>query len=236
MSRIFLTGDTHSDFNRFSADKFPEGKNLTKDDIVIILGDYGGVWYSETSQNFKGQERNNKWLNEKPWTTAFIDGNHENFDRLNALPVVDFYGGKAHQVDSSIFHLMRGEVFIFNGKKYLAIGGANSIDKEGRTIGKSWWPEELHSRTEEEHVLDAIKQHNNYFDYILTHTCPDDLKELMRPELMKLIGLEIDPTEKFLEHVLSQLNFKHHYFGHFHMNKKLDMLHTVLYRNIVEIL
>ena len=41
---IYVTGDTHSRFGRFNTDNFPEQKKLTKDDVVIICGDFGGVW------------------------------------------------------------------------------------------------------------------------------------------------------------------------------------------------
>lgn len=37
---IFMTGDTHGDFSRFSARAFPEQKDLSKADYVIICGDY----------------------------------------------------------------------------------------------------------------------------------------------------------------------------------------------------
>ena len=38
---IYVTGDTHADFRRFSTREFPEQKELTKDDFVIICGDFG---------------------------------------------------------------------------------------------------------------------------------------------------------------------------------------------------
>lgn len=73
MSKIFVTGDTHGDFTRFSSNNFPQGKNLTKEDYIIICGDWGGIW------NYKGESKNEKywldWLNAKPWTTLFVDGN-----------------------------------------------------------------------------------------------------------------------------------------------------------------
>lgn len=37
----FVTGDTHGDFTRFSADSFPEQKGMTKDDYVVVRGDFG---------------------------------------------------------------------------------------------------------------------------------------------------------------------------------------------------
>ena len=75
---IFLTGDTHGRFERFSAEAFPLGKELTKEDYVIILGDFGGIW--EQSESNKNENHWLTWLDEKPWTTLFIDGNPENYD------------------------------------------------------------------------------------------------------------------------------------------------------------
>lgn len=34
---IYFTGDTHSDFTRFSTDRFPEQKNMSKNDYVDSL-------------------------------------------------------------------------------------------------------------------------------------------------------------------------------------------------------
>ena len=80
-----VEGDTHGRFERFSAETFPLGKELTKEDYVIILGDWGGIW--EQSEKNKNENYWLKWLNEKPWTTLFIDGNHENYDRLNTYEI-----------------------------------------------------------------------------------------------------------------------------------------------------
>lgn len=81
MGRVYITGDCHADFRRFSIKNFPEQAELTRDDYVIILGDFGGVW------NYQGADGNENWwldwLEDKPFTTLFVDGNHENFARLN---------------------------------------------------------------------------------------------------------------------------------------------------------
>lgn len=37
---VFATGDTHGNFLRFRPENFPEQKNMTKSDYVIICGDY----------------------------------------------------------------------------------------------------------------------------------------------------------------------------------------------------
>ena len=41
---IYITGDCHQDFERFITSNFPEQKEMTKEDYVIICGDFGGVW------------------------------------------------------------------------------------------------------------------------------------------------------------------------------------------------
>ena len=40
---IYITGDTHSDFTRFAEEKFPIQTEMTKDDCIIICGDFGEV-------------------------------------------------------------------------------------------------------------------------------------------------------------------------------------------------
>ena len=80
---IFITGDTHGDLRRFSTDAFYEQREMTKDDYAIILGDFGMVW------DYKGESKYEKnwldWLESKSFTTLFIDGNHENHDRLDVM-------------------------------------------------------------------------------------------------------------------------------------------------------
>ena len=43
---IYITGDTHIpiDIAKLNEYNFPMQKNLTKNDYVIICGDFGGVW------------------------------------------------------------------------------------------------------------------------------------------------------------------------------------------------
>jgi hypothetical protein len=62
---IWITGDTHGDFRRFATGSFPQQKRMSRDDYVIITGDYGGIW--------DGSPRETYWLNwleEKPFTSS----------------------------------------------------------------------------------------------------------------------------------------------------------------------
>ena len=156
---IFITGDTHGPTpfglhsvdgfgKRLNKENFLEQKEMTRDDFVIICGDFGGVWnydsrYDSTGSAFKdkicldhGESKEEKywldWLSKKNFTLLFCDGNHENFDRLyHAYPEVDFHDGKAHQLRENVYHLMRGNVFNLCGLSFFVFGGARSHDISG---------------------------------------------------------------------------------------------------------
>lgn len=122
---IFATGDCHGDYHRFNIKNFPEQKEMTKEDFVIICGDFG-YWLPS-----KEREHNLNELENRPFTTLFVDGNHEDYDSLNALPVEEWHGGKVHKLRDSVIHLMRGQVFDIGGRAIFAFGGAASHDVQG---------------------------------------------------------------------------------------------------------
>lgn len=125
---IYITGDTHSDFSRFTEENFPIQSEMTKDDYVIICGDFGGVWTSEEESSREKDALD--WLDNKSFTTLFVDGNHENYTRLYNYPIEEWKGGKVHKIRDSVLHLMRGEIFDIDNKKIFAFGGARSHDIE----------------------------------------------------------------------------------------------------------
>ena len=77
--------------------------------------DTGGIW--EKDRESSREKWWLDWLEAKSYTTLFVDGNHENFDRLYDYPVEEWHGGKVHKIRSSVIHLMRGQVFEIDGKK-----------------------------------------------------------------------------------------------------------------------
>ena len=116
---IYITGDCHRNFERFDIDIFPEQKEMTKEDYVIICGDFGGIWDKDASGELETRLLDE--LEGKTFTTLFVDGNHENFDRLYSYPVEEWNGGKVHKIRPSVIHLMRGQVFTIAGKKILLL-------------------------------------------------------------------------------------------------------------------
>ena len=47
MSKNFVCGDIHVpwDIKKLNTKMWPDGKDLTKEDILFQLGDFGGLWY-----------------------------------------------------------------------------------------------------------------------------------------------------------------------------------------------
>ncbi|MBQ8572088.1 MAG: metallophosphoesterase, partial [Ruminococcus sp.] len=100
---IYITGDTHGDIKRL---KTRAAKKLSKDDTLIICGDFGFLWDESDDENKKLE-----FLNSQKYQILFVDGTHENFKRIESHPVVDLYSGKAHKISRNIYHLMRGEIY-----------------------------------------------------------------------------------------------------------------------------
>lgn len=214
---VFITGDTHGrmDIDKLCAMNF-DARGLTKNDYVIVVGDLGLVWDSapDASSHARRNEDALDWLDEKPWTTLFVDGNHENHDRLASYPVSEWHGGLVHFIRGSVIHLMRGEMFNIDGALYFAMGGAASIDRDCRVAGVSWWASEMPSDEEKQHALDTLDAYGWTCDYVLTHDCPADVKY----ELGCRTGRSYQPDgwSQWLQYVADNLTFSQWFFGHYH--------------------
>lgn len=254
---LFSTGDLHGLFSRFSSKKgfFPEQTMLSKEDCVIIPGDFGGVWNPEGESDFEKQ--NLDFLENRPFTTIFCDGNHENHSRLNNYPVKTWNNGIVHEIRPSILHLIRGEVYTLNdGYKVFSFGGARSHDISGGVLHKDdpdyykqlanakrsgkpyriegfdiWYDKELPSIEEMEHGLQNLEKHNNKVDLIVSHDCPSSVLNNLyandRPTTTTL--------NDYLEVLRINVRYKLWIFGHHHIDKKIDDRMYCLYNQIVRI-
>lgn len=226
---IFVTGDTHglNDFNKLHLFA-GEHTELTRDDYVIIAGDFGGVWSSSTLV------QDLRYYADLPFTVLFVDGNHENFDLLETFPVQSWRGGKAQIIRPNVIHLMRGQVYEIEGKTVFTFGGATSIDKYMRLEGVSWWPQENPTFDELDEGIANLKRYGNKVDYIITHACGQ--RALMYPRLRFTAGEKaLCPEVGLLSNFEDVVTFKHWYFGHFHIDAELSDKYTAIYNNIVRI-
>ena len=224
---IFVTGDTHCpiDIHKLNKNNFDDSQ-LTKDDYMIICGDAGFVWYGRDKEDLWWQ----KWIAQKKFTTLFVDGNHENHDKLDSMPVEMWNGGKIHKLNYSLIHLMRGQVYTINGLKFFTMGGAESHDKEYRKENISWWSREMPSDEEYEEALSNLDNNNWDVDYVITHTAPDNIQYRL------CHWYSHNKLSNFLFTIDKDLKFTQWYFGHYHDNRKIDDLHTLIYSDVTRIL
>jgi len=223
---IYVTGDTHIpiDIHKLAAKRFPAQKELTKDDFLIICGDFGGVW-----SNSKEEMYWRKWFDQKSFTTLFIDGNHENFDLLHEFPIVDFYGAGAHKISNSIFHLMRGEIYEIEGKRFFTFGGASSHDREHRKEGESWWKEELPSAAEYETAICNLDRIGWVVDYVLTHCGASSVQQMIDGPY------EENELTDFFERLKNTLSYEQWFFGHYHVDRRMDERHVAVFDRIIQL-
>ena len=249
---IYITGDCHGEFRRFNTRIFPEQNGMTKDDYVIICGDFGGVWNKD--EESKMETHNLDWLEGKPFTTLFVSGNHENFDRLNKYPVEKWHGGKIQRIRPSVIHLMRGQIFELEGKKIFSFGGASSLDIDGgilelddpnfkrkkKNLDKgwrpyrinhlSWWKEELPSEEEMEEGRRNLMNNNHKVDFIVTHCAASSTAALLGQGLYKP-----DLLTDYLEEIRQTVKFKKWFFGHYHDNRNVNAEEILLWEQMIRI-
>ena len=242
---IYATGDIHGSdtIRKLNKNNWPIGCELTKNDYVIITGDFGLVWSNKPS---KEEEYWIKWLSDKNWTTLFIEGNHDNHNLLSKLETVEKFGSIVGKVTDSIYHLKRGYVYIIDNKKIFTFGGAESTDKESKILngnkfkiikrieGKDWWAGEVPNKENKDRAIESLRKVDNKVDIILAHTLPEHAIGLYEGILGVSTGRIKDPTAVFLEEVCNKVEFSKYYCGHFHDDIEIDR-YRVLFDNIVKI-
>lgn len=230
---IYITGDLHGAAehgrNRLSFHSWPLGRELTRDDVVIVAGDFGYVWGGGNTDAYWL-----KWLEGRPWTTCFVDGNHENHGLLAVMPEREWCGGHVHEVRPHVLHLMRGQVFDIDGISVFTMGGASSHDRAWRTEGESWWPEELPSDAEREEARASLDSRGWNVDYVITHEAPLDIADDLCWECNRPFDGG-DAHQAFLQEVDGKLSYRTWFFGHYHDDEWRDDRHRLIYRDIVPI-
>lgn len=210
---IYITGDTHGEQARFSPGAMPGEDKWSRDDTLIVCGDFGFL--------FADDEREHAFLDklaQKPYTICFCDGNHENFPAICAYPKQVWHGGNVHRIRDNVIHLMRGQVFVLDGKKIFTMGGAYSIDKYMRREGFSWWPAEQPTDEEYREATQNLREAGSCVDIVITHTAPR--------EIIRRMGKEPDAHDAeltgFLEWIMYEVQFRRWFFGHWHTEQRID--------------
>ena len=127
-------------------------------DVILHLGDFG---YTFDADFMTGVE---EALADADLPLLFVDGNHEDFDHLYAWPVAE---NGLRRLTDHVWHLPRGLRWTWAGIRFLALGGATSVDRRHRVPGSSWWPQEAITTADAARAIAGGPA-----DVLLTHDCP----------------------------------------------------------------
>jgi len=219
--KVLIAGDIHG--NAYESIKLVSHAVSHNASVIIQCGDMG-IW-----PGFDGIEyldRLNYALREHNRNLLFVPGNHEDYDQL------DWYEknaprSKAGQVyiRSHILMVPRGCYWKWNGRYFMGVGGAVSVDRQWRTRGKSWWPQEQLTDTEADGIVanmtDRRKNGRPNIDYLFTHDCSDKtpFRDRLKPDVDSKIH------RQRMDRVIKAVAPKFHFHGHMHT--KYDWMNPV---------
>jgi len=228
---VFITSDNHRKFTYI--EKFCAKNDTTTSDILIILGD-AGINYFGNPQDLRLKEK----LSKLPITLFCIHGNHENRpENIGTYEEVEQFSGLAYMESDfpNLIFTKDGEVYDFNGKRCLVIGGAYSVDKFVRIQNNwPWWSDEQPSAQTKRLVENRLEVENWNVDIVFSHTCP--MKYM--PYEAFLGGIDqrmVDKsTEEWLDSIEDKLTYSKWFCGHFHIEKVVDKMRFV-YQSFYEL-
>lgn len=228
---IYITGDRHGDFDDIW--DFCMENETTTDDILIILGD-AGINYSLDRRDELLKES----LKELPISLFCIHGNHEERpEYIRGYEEMEWHEGTVFYEPAypNLIFAKDGEVYEFNGRKAIVIGGAYSVDKYARIRYNSpWYCSEQPSERTKMYVESQLERRNWNIDLVMSHTAP--LKyEPVEFFLPFINQSEVDKsTEEWLDDIEERLDYEQWYFGHYHCEKEIDKI-RIIYFDIEEL-
>jgi len=217
---IHYTGDIHGNPTDIVA--YAEEHNLSKDDVLVLLGDVGANYYGNRRDNICKAD-----LATIKAPVLCVHGNHERRpETVGGYNMKEWCGGMVWYEDAfpNLLFARDGEIFDLEGTKHLVIGGAYSVDKYYRLMRRyHWFPDEQPSAEIKAYVESQLRKHD--IDVIISHTCPYKYE----PREAFLSGIDQssvdDSTERWLDEIEESADYKAWLCGHWHINKRIDKLY-----------
>lgn len=221
---IYVTGDMHGDKTRMNAIL----KRLGKKDILIVLGDFGFIWDGN-----KKEREYLEYLGSRKCTVCFIDGTHENYDLIAKSRQTMWKKGLVHRISGNCLHLCRGQIFYIDRFKIFTFGGGESVDKDMRIEGKTWWKQEMPTSEEMAEGAKNIDDFDCDVDVILTHEPPSKIKTSMQVRANQ--EASANKLNTYFDYVNECCTFRKWYFGSMHEDKRITRYHTSVFNDVIPI-
>ena len=220
---VYITGDIHGDPAEiiYLSDRY----GLTKDDILVILGDVGANYYLN-KRDLRVKEAMSKEIEA---TILCIHGNHEaRPETIEGYELYEWNGGEVWVQPEypNLLFVKDGSIFDLDGFKCLVLGGAYSVDKYYRLErGLKWFADEQPSDEIKAYVETQLAKVDNKVDVVFSHTCPFKY-EPTEVFLSCVDQSTVDAsTEHWLDELKAKIDYKAWYCGHWHTNKHIDKMH-----------
>lgn len=200
--RVAFVGDWHA--NTSWAVLAIEHAKERGADVIVHLGDFGYAFQARFVGDVADACRRTGLH------LLFVDGNHEDFRRLNRFPQRD---DGLRVVADRVWHLPRGHRWEWGGLRLLACGGAHSVDRPWREPGVSWWPQEWVTDDDVVRCVDGGPA-----DMLVAHDCPTgvDIPGL-RPDLFPPLEiLRADEHRAVLRRIVDGTQPAVVWHGHYH--------------------
>ncbi len=205
--RVALAGDWHGNLI-WGTLGIQHARELGAD-VIVHTGDFGYRFSSDFLTGITAA------LDVMGMHLLFVDGNHENHDWLLGLPIGD---DGLRRITHRIWHLPRGFRWEWDGIRFLALGGAHSVDRPFRQPGVSWWPQETIGRGD---VARAVA--GGHADVLISHDVPagpiipgiDDRSEPAPFPPLEII--RANEHRQVLRGVVDQVRPSQVWHGHYHV-------------------
>jgi len=165
-----------------------------------------------------------------PFTVAFLDGCHENFDLLERYPLEEWNGGPVHRIATNLVHLMRGNVYTIENQTYFVFGGGHSQDYEFRCNTQNWWEQEHPTHQEIKSAIHTLAQHENRVDYVLTHEPPASLKDCLGVDVLQRLEIHT-----FFEDIIRVCQYRKWFFGKCHIDRYIPMKFFAVFEQVLPV-
>ena len=210
--KIYICGDVHAQWSHLNT-----FINKKKPDVILQCGDWG--WWPHFDGSYSTMEHGKRWYqngiknhqNDKTTQIFWAPGNHENWEDLN-----NNFGYNMSEVHPDIWYCPFGSVLeLPDGRNVLFVGGAESTDKEQRTVGVSWWFDEIITNADFRELPnpDEVK-----IDIVISHTVPQLFMKEFHNKFDPWVRDQRwnDPSCKALDEVLRMFKPDLWFSGHFH--------------------